>query len=124
MRSTPKQTVRKLVCLMLFTCGCLLGARVARAQVTWDIDNTTNIGGHAVTTVVGSPTVVSTPFGNGLQFDGIIVNANPIAGAASFTIEMLFRPDPIVNSSSNQPRSSSRSVVDTARSPRDAGGPN
>jgi Concanavalin A-like lectin/glucanases superfamily len=77
------------------------------AQVTWDVDNTTNIGGNAVTTVVGSPTVVSSPFGNALAFDGddgIIVDASPIAGAANFTIEMLFRPDPIENASSNQPR--------------------
>lgn len=79
----------------------------ARAQITWNIDNTTNIGGNAVTTVVGSPTVVSTPFGNALKFDGndgLIVNADPLAGAASFTLEMLFRPDPIVNPGSNQPR--------------------
>jgi hypothetical protein len=77
------------------------------AQVTWNVDNTANIGGHAVTTVIGSPTVVSTPFGNGLKFDGndgVIVDANPIAGATTFTIEMLFRPDPIVNLSSNVPR--------------------
>lgn len=60
-----------------------------------------------MSTVVGSPTVVSTPFGNGLKFDGndgIIVNADPVAGAATFTLEMLFRPDPIVNLNSNQPR--------------------
>jgi hypothetical protein len=77
------------------------------AQVTWNIDNTTNIGGNNVTSVVGAPTVVSTPFGNGMKFDGndgIIVNANPIAGAAQFTIEMLFRPDPIVNAASFEPR--------------------
>jgi len=60
--------------------------------------------------VVGSPTMVSTPFGNGLKFDGndgVIVNANPIAGAANFTIEMLFRPDPVsgtVSAANNQPR--------------------
>ncbi len=74
-------------------------AAVSLAQVTWNIDNTTNIGGNAVTTVKGSPTVVSTPFGNALRFDGddgIIVNADPVAGAANFTVEMLFRPDPIV----------------------------
>lgn len=77
------------------------------AQVTWSIDNTASIGGNPVAAVVGSPTPVSTPFGTALRFDGrdgIIVDANPIAGAAHFTIEMLFRPDPIVNATSNQPR--------------------
>src|SRR5262245_44482890 len=85
----------------------LFAAVHANAQVTWNIDNTTNIGGNAVTTVVGSPTVVSTPFGNGLKFDGndgIVVDTDPVAGAANFTVEMLFRPDPIVLMSSNQPR--------------------
>lgn len=58
----------------------------AAAQTTWDIDNTTSIGGVAVVDVVGSPTVVPTPFGDGLRFDGndgLIVDANPIAGAAA-----------------------------------------
>jgi hypothetical protein len=44
---------------------------------------------RAVTAVVGSPTVVSTPLGDALRFDGndgVIVNANPIAWAANFTI--------------------------------------
>src|SRR5262245_1190859 len=85
----------------------LFAAVHANAQVTWNIDNTTNIGGSAVATVVGSPTVVSTPFGNSLKFDGndgIIVGTDPVAGAANFTVEMLFRPDPIVLMSSNQPR--------------------
>ena len=108
MRNTPKLSVRTLACLTLCTYLCVIGERISWAQVTWNIDNTTNIGGNAVTTVVGSPTVVNTPFGNGLQFDGndgIIVNANPIAGAASFTIEMLFRPDPIGGVTAyNQPR--------------------
>lgn len=94
--------MRCVFAIVLFTC-----CAPVYSQVTWDIDNTTNIGGNAVTTVVGSPTVVETPFGNGLKFDGndgIIVNANPVAGAAQFTIEMLFRPDPIVNPASFEPR--------------------
>jgi hypothetical protein len=64
-------------------------------QATWNIDNLASIGGHA-TTVIGSPMIVSSPFGAALRFDGndgLIVNANPIAGASSFTMEMLLRPD-------------------------------
>jgi hypothetical protein len=103
-RMSRVRSVAVAVCSVVLS---LAGGHALRAQVTWDVDNTTNIGGNAVTLVRGSPTVVSTPFGNGLKFDGddgVIVNANPIAGAASFTIEMLFRPDPIVLTSSNQPR--------------------
>src|SRR5262245_63120981 len=99
-RNLPTWFVAAAMCNWLFAVD-------VSAQVTWNIDNTTNIGGNAVTTVVGSPTVVSTPFGNGLKFDGndgIVVDTDPVAGAANFTVEMLFRPDPIVLMSSNQPR--------------------
>jgi hypothetical protein len=98
-------------CAAVLSALALLGwAAAAHAQVTWNIDNTTNIGGNAVTSVVGAPTVVSTPFGNGLKFDGndgVIVSTNPVAGAATFTVEMLFRPDPVsgpVTTANNQPR--------------------
>jgi hypothetical protein len=96
-----------LVCIVVFAAALLFDCgHKAVGQVTWDVDNTSSIGGHA-TTFIGNPTVVETPFGNSVWFDGndgLIVNANPIAGAVNFTIEMIFRPDPIVNSSSNQPR--------------------
>jgi hypothetical protein len=76
------------------------------AQETWVLDNTTSIHGYA-TTKTGSPTVVATPFGDGLRFDGndgLIVSASPIAGAASFTIEMLLRPDVNDSPTLDQPR--------------------
>jgi Concanavalin A-like lectin/glucanases superfamily len=94
----------------VFAIALFVGCTPVFAQVTWNIDNTSNIGGNAVTSVVGAPTVVSTPFGNGMKFDGndgLIVNANPVAGAATFTVEMLFRPDPVsgpVTTANNQPR--------------------
>jgi hypothetical protein len=75
-------------------------------QVTWNIDNLASIGGHA-TTVIGSPIIVSSPFGAALRFDGndgLIVNASPIAGATSFTMEMLLRPDANDGPVLDQPR--------------------
>lgn len=63
--------------------------------VTWTIDNLENIGGHAVT-VVGSPRVVDTPGGRALEFngtsDGLLIDANPLAGLAQFTIDIEFKP--------------------------------
>lgn len=93
------------VLALIIVCATVVPRR-AYCQTTWSIDNLTDIGGNA-TTVIGDPTVVSTPFGGGVLFDGddgLIVDANPIAGASTFTMEMIFRPDPIVNRSSNQPR--------------------
>ena len=78
----------------------------ARSQTTWQLDNLTGIGGNA-TTVIGDPEVVGTPFGDGMLFDGddgLIIDDNPIAGAQTYTLEMIFRPDPTVNRSSNEPR--------------------
>ncbi len=84
----------------------LAAARLDAAQETWNLDSLSNIGGHA-TSVVGAPAVVATPFGNGLRFngnDGLIVDVNPVAGAAAFTIEMLLRPDVNDNAVLDEPR--------------------
>lgn len=93
--------------MLVLTSGLLIGCSPAdAAQETWVLDQTINIGGHG-TTVIGSPTVVSTPFGDGLRFDGddgLIVGANPIAGARAFTIEMLLRPNVHQNADLDQPR--------------------
>jgi len=62
----------------------------------WKIDNLERIGGHRVT-VLGQPQIITTDQGAALLFDGVddavIVPANPIAGARSFTVEVVFRPD-------------------------------
>ncbi|HEX5216584.1 MAG TPA: LamG-like jellyroll fold domain-containing protein [Vicinamibacterales bacterium] len=67
----------------------------AAAPIVWTIDNLTQIGGHAVT-AVGAPRVVDAPGGRAIAFDGardgLIVEANPLAGLARFTVEVLFEP--------------------------------
>jgi hypothetical protein len=64
--------------------------------VVWAIDNVQSIGGHA-TTVSGAPTVIDTPGGKAVQFDGVddalFVEDNPVAGLSQFTVEVVFRPD-------------------------------
>jgi hypothetical protein len=64
-------------------------------QVVWTLDNLTRIGVHALT-VVGAPRVVSTPLGSAVEFngstDGLILDVNPIAGFAQFTVEALLQP--------------------------------
>jgi hypothetical protein len=63
----------------------------------WRIDNLERIGGHPIT-VLGDPQIIRTDQGHALLFDGeddgVIVPANPIAGARTFTVEVVFRPDP------------------------------
>lgn len=77
------------------------------AQTTWRIDNTANIGGHAVK-VLGKPRVVSTPHGKAIEFngvnDGIIVSNNFLAGLTNFTVELIFKPYPSTVASARDPR--------------------
>lgn len=74
-----------------------LGQGIAPGKsVTWQIDNLKKIGGNAVT-VIGDPRVIVAPGGKAAMFDGVddglVVNANPIAGARAFTVEAVFRPE-------------------------------
>lgn len=63
--------------------------------IIWNLDSLEAIGGHRVT-VVGKPKVIDTDRGKAIAFDGrgdgIIVDANPLAGLKVFTAEVIFRP--------------------------------
>ena len=82
------------------TCAALmLGVALvlpARAQEVWRFDQTAALGGHA-TKVLGHPAVVDTPMGKAVQFNGVddalFVGVHPLAGATTWTWEMIFKPD-------------------------------
>jgi ketosteroid isomerase-like protein len=63
----------------------------------WRFDRVDRIGGHQAI-VLGRPKVIETPAGKAVQFNGIddalILNVHPLAGAETFTWEVVFRPDP------------------------------
>lgn len=65
-------------------------------QEVWTFDRLENIGG-AKTTVEGNPKIIETPHGAAVEFDGvddaIWIERHPLAGAATFTWEAIFRPD-------------------------------
>jgi len=73
-----------------------LPAQSPATPILWDVDNLERIGGHAVQ-VIGSPLVVETDAGRAVQFngrtDGLLVEGNPLAGLARFTVEVVFSPD-------------------------------
>jgi hypothetical protein len=70
-------------------------AGVKDAEV-WMFDQTSVLGGYT-TQVLGHPTVIETPLGNAIQFNGVddalFVPVHPLAGAATWTWEVIFRPD-------------------------------
>jgi hypothetical protein len=65
-------------------------------QMTWRFDDTAVLGGHA-TKVLGHPKVIETPIGKAIAFngvdDGLFADVHPLAGAETWTWEMIFKPD-------------------------------
>jgi len=63
---------------------------------TWTFGRLDQIGGHP-TTILGHPKVIDTPKGTAIQFNGvddaIFLDVHPLAGAETFTWEVVFRPD-------------------------------
>jgi hypothetical protein len=67
------------------------------AAELWKFDRIDQIGGHK-TTVLGHPRVIDSPVGKAVEFNGVddalFVDVHPLAGAETFTWEIVFRPDP------------------------------
>lgn len=70
---------------------------VSSQVVVWKLDSLKKIGGHRVE-ALGEPKVIKTDKGKAIYFDGvddgILIDNNPLAGAGTFTVEAIFRPDP------------------------------
>ena len=87
-----------LTILLQSSCSSLKPVRTTNVhdQIVWEIDNITSIAGHE-TTVLGTPAVIETSSGKAVEFhgekDGLVVDSLPLAGAESFTLEIVFRPD-------------------------------
>jgi putative heme-binding domain-containing protein len=72
------------------------GGDLAAGTELWSFDRLENIGGHK-TTVLGQPTLIDSPGGRSVLFDGVddalFIDNHPLAGAVTFTWEAIFRPD-------------------------------
>ncbi len=64
--------------------------------VIWKFDRTESIGGYA-TKILGHPRVIESPYGKAVEFNGagdaLFVPGHPLAGAQTWTWEVIFRPD-------------------------------
>jgi hypothetical protein len=100
MKRLPHPARRRLLAALPALAGVLaLPARVLAAPVTqirWVFDRLDRIGGVPVH-VEGNPRVIDAPGGKAVQFDGehdaLFIDQHPLAGAAAFTFEAVFRPD-------------------------------
>jgi hypothetical protein len=68
----------------------------AQLSEVWRFDQIGTLGGHP-TEVLGHPHVIETPFGKAIEFNGVddalFVAVHPLAGATTYTWEVIFRPD-------------------------------
>jgi hypothetical protein len=82
------------VAFALLTTGW--GFAAASAQEVWRFDQTASLGGHA-THILGHPMAIDTPMGKAIMFNGVddalFVDVHPLAGATTWTWEMIFKPD-------------------------------
>jgi hypothetical protein len=82
-----------LFSLCLFRLGLLAATP---AQQTWTFDSVSRISGYAAT-VLGHPHSIATPAGKAVEFNGvddaIFLDVHPLAGAETWTWEVIFRPD-------------------------------
>jgi hypothetical protein len=89
-----RRLLLRAACLTLALCSTL--ALSVRAQEIWRFDQTASLGGHP-TTVHGAPKVIDTPMGKAIAFNGVddalFVQEHPLAGASTWTWEMIFKPD-------------------------------
>lgn len=93
---------RSLVPLLLLALACAACAPVAAdrpsppGSILWRFDSLDRIGGLPVRRE-GDPELIETPLGRAIAFDGtedaLFVPQHPLAGAATFTFEAIFRPD-------------------------------
>ena len=79
------------------TIALLFFTHLASAQPPeiWTFDNLQKIAGHNVT-VLGHPKIIDSPLGKAVEFNGVddalYLDFHPLAGAAAFTWEAIFRP--------------------------------
>jgi hypothetical protein len=98
---------KQLAIIFSIVSGILLAkGQDAYVNELWKMNSLTQIGGHGIE-VMGNPQIVDTELGPAMEFSGenerIVVDANPVADAKEFTIEVLLKPDAGINKE-NQPR--------------------
>lgn len=87
----------RLRAALLLALAVLPGAAQAKThRITWTFDNLNSIG-KLRPQVLGEPKIEDSPVGKAVVFDGVddavYLPRHPLAGAAKFTTEAIFRPD-------------------------------
>ena len=86
-----------VLAILTLTASLLRGQSAgAEGAEVWRFNQTSTLGSHPAK-VLGHPQVIETPFGEAVQFNGVddalFVGVHPLAGAETWTWEVIFRPD-------------------------------
>ncbi len=89
--------MRRLLVGIFCVATCVVAmSQESLKQVTWRFEDTASLGGHAMK-VFGHPRVIETSMGKAIAFNGVddalFVGVHPLAGAETWTWEMIFKPD-------------------------------
>jgi hypothetical protein len=95
-RITAQTRFLLLAVLAILTLSVSLLSGQSAGTEVWRFNQTSTLGRHP-TKVLGHPQVIETPFGKAVQFNGVddalFVGVHPLAGAETWTWEVIFRPD-------------------------------
>lgn len=84
--------------LAVLLCGCSFLALKNTPSEVWQFNSLNDIQGHAIE-VMGQPTIIASPYGKAVSFDGdgdrLLVSANPLGDATEFTIEIIFKANDV-----------------------------
>jgi hypothetical protein len=94
--------------IVLFVASIAAFSVHAADVVIWQMDNLTAIGGNQ-TIQVGTPSVIETPIGKAVQFNGspdqLLITSFPLDTATAFTIELILHPIDVGSTTAlNEPR--------------------
>jgi hypothetical protein len=95
-RDMGHSVLRSLFAVLAISVCVVARSQETAKQVTWRFDNTASVDGHSAK-VLGHPQVTDTPMGKAVSFngvdDGLFFDVHPLAGAETWTWEMIFKPD-------------------------------
>ena len=95
-RDMGHPVLRSLLAVLAISVCVVATSQETAKQVTWRFDNTASVGGH-MAKVLGHPRVIDSPMGKAVSFNGVddamFFDVHPLAGAETWTWEMIFKPD-------------------------------
>ncbi|GAB3198190.1 hypothetical protein ABID22_000613 [Pontibacter aydingkolensis] len=86
------KSILGLLAFLFFLCGT---SHAQQKTEVWQLKSRKKVGKYKAA-ILGNPKIVKADGGKAIAFngreDGLLVNANPIAGATAFSIEVKFKP--------------------------------